>query len=108
MSPNDRIRQLFEELVLLLEKYDEPSHAQAATLSAAEGRLDDFLVSNELWGGAGSIADQAVMHSGRGVERRDIERVLIDLGKEQVAQGNVNPRTVSWINAFIEWRKNGI
>lgn len=105
---NDRIEQLFGELVAFLEKHGEPSLAQAASLSAAEGRLDEFLRSNELWGGSGSIADQAGLKSGRTNGTREIEQALIALGEEQIRQGIVNPRTVDWVKAFTEWRKLGI
>jgi hypothetical protein len=108
MPSNDRIRQLFEELVALIEKHDSPSLAQAAVLSAAEGKLDDFIKSNELWGGPGSIADQAGLKAGRTEGRKEIERALIALGKEQVAQGKVNPRTAGWVNTFLEWNDKGI
>ncbi len=108
MPPNDRTRQLFDELVTLLQQHGEPSLAHAASLSAAEGKLDEFLSSNELWGGAGSIADQAGMRSGRTEERLAIERVLIDLGKLQMLEGNTNPRTASWVKTFIDWRERGI
>ena|SRR6266850_2350961 len=108
MPPNDRVRQLLTELVELLEKHDEPSLARAVALSTAEGKLDAFLTSNELWGGAGSIADQAGMKAQRTPARREIERVLIDLGTEQVNLGKVNPRTAGWVKTFVEWRQRGI
>ena len=40
-----------------------------------------FLQSNELWGGAGSIADQAAVDRGREVARK-VEAALIRLGEE--------------------------
>jgi hypothetical protein len=104
-----RIRQCFDELVRLLEKHSEPSLARAASLAAAENRLDEFLTSNDLWGGSGSIADQAGMPDGKRTDKtREIEHALIQLGKEQVRLGLVNPRTASWIATFAEWRRKGI
>jgi hypothetical protein len=66
-----------------------------------------FLVSNELWGGAGSIADQAGIDAGRSM-RREVESALIDLGEEQIRRGVVNPRTATWVEAFKQWRRDGI
>jgi hypothetical protein len=55
-----------------------------------------FLSSNELWGGAGSIADQAGLDHGR-AGRRLIEAVLIQLGETQLARGIANdPAPVAW------------
>jgi len=84
----------------------------------ALNRLDDalrmssqervqFLVSNELWGGAGSIADQTGIDLGRSV-RREVESALIDLGEEQIRRGVVNSRTALWVEAFKTWRRDGI
>ena len=109
MTTDARLQECFDELVRLLEKHDEPSLARAASLAAAENRLEEFLTSNELWGGAGSIADQAGLPKGRRTDKtREIEEALIRLGKEQVRLGLVNPRTASWIATFAEWRRKGI
>src|SRR5271165_1888724 len=82
------------ELLQLAESLDKhPMYWMAISArDAARGSDDDlqtFLVSNELWGGAGSIADQ-----GRG---RRIERKLIELGRLQMQLGMVNARTVMWV-----------
>src|SRR5712691_10268144 len=69
-----------------------------AAVSGTEDDLNDFLTSNELWGGAGSVADQAGMTDGTRTDgRRSIERALIELGDEQVRLSRVNSRTASWI-----------
>jgi len=71
-------------------------------MSGTEHERDIFLVSNELWGGAGSIADQAGMHSPRTDGRRQIERALIQPGNRQIRERKVNPRTAMWVAAFEE------
>jgi hypothetical protein len=78
-------------------------------VSGSDHELDSFLTSNELWGGAGSIADQAGIESGSRTEaRRKIERALIVLGREQIRTGRVNPRTAMWVSVFEEWGKTGV
>ena len=78
-------------------------------ISGSEEEVDAFLISNELWGGSGSIADQAGMYAGlRTDDTRKIERALVQLGKEQIRKGKVNPRTATWIAAFEKWEKAGI
>jgi len=106
MPPNDGIRLYFDELVELLQRHGETSFAQAAARSVAEGKFEEFLRSHELWGADESIADQAGMKSGRTAGRREIERVLIALGKEQMNQGIVNPRTAYWVKTFTEYSEN--
>ncbi|MDB5335273.1 MAG: hypothetical protein JWN70_892 [Planctomycetaceae bacterium] len=68
--------------------------------------LNDFLVSNDLWGGAGSIADEACV-SGPRSTRRKIEGALIELGNAQIQSGLVNVRTESWVQAFEQWAESG-
>lgn len=67
-----------------------------------------FLTSNELWGGAGSIADQAGSAGTRNEARILIEEILIRLGEKQLQAGIVNSRTSMWVEAFKSWRQNGI
>ncbi len=76
-------------------------------VSAAGDVLDVFLISNELWGGSGSIADQAGVALRR-EDRRKIEHALVELGKEQIKAGKVNRRTAMWVSVFAEWEKAGI
>jgi hypothetical protein len=66
----------------------------------------DYLVSNELWGGAGSVADQAVLAIPDA--RRQLEALLIRLGREQMSLGRVNVRTEMWVSAFEKWQVEGI
>jgi hypothetical protein len=71
-------------------------------MTASQSGLDAFLASNELSGGSGSIADCAG-GGGRSESRRRIECVLIQLGKEQMRAGHVNPRTEMWVTTFSKW-----
>jgi hypothetical protein len=67
-----------------------------------------FLTSDELWGGSGSIADQAGLALGRRDGRRRIEQALIALGEEQIRTGHVNIRTASWVGTFKDWQARGL
>jgi trimethylamine:corrinoid methyltransferase-like protein len=78
-------------------------------ISGSEQEMDVFLTSNELWGGAGSIADQAGKQAGSRTDcSRKIESALVQLGKEQIRAGKVNPRTAMWVSTFEQWEKAGI
>ncbi len=76
-------------------------------LAAPIAARQEFLVSNALWGGAGSVADQAGIDGGR-VARRPIEQALIDLGEEQIRAGKVNVRTAMWVEVFRAWKRDAI
>ena len=62
--------------------------------------LRAYLVSNELWGGFGSIADQAGFAAKDPTTRRSIEKRLVELGEMQLAANLVNPRTSSWVEGL--------
>lgn len=105
-----RLRVHLADLAQSLTECGEWSMASAAEAAAtgSDSVLTAFLVSNELWGGAGSIADQAGCSSDRTDDRRRIEADLIMLGRLQINAGLVNVRTASWVAAFEDWSGRGI
>jgi len=40
--------------------------------------------------------------------RREVESARIDLGEEQIRRGVANSRTALWVEAFKQWRRDGI
>lgn len=100
------VRDTLQEISALLERHSGSSNALAIALLGDEQKMWDYLFSNELWGGAGSVADQA------GLElpdaRRQLETLLIRLGREQMSLGRVNVRTEMWVSAFEKWQAEGI
>jgi hypothetical protein len=105
----EAVRRELAALERLLAQHGETHPAQAVrtALDGSDQDLRAFLASNELWGGAGSIADQGGVSQGRDV-RRSIEVVLIRLGLELRQQGTVNARTAMWVDAFSTWQRDGI
>ena len=91
-----------QEISDLLERHNASSNALAIALLGDDKKMWDYLVSNELWGGAGSVADEAVLMFPDA--RKQLELLLIRLGREQMSVGRVNVRTASWVFAF-EMRK---
>lgn len=106
------MREHLKHLARLLRENGEGVRAARVedAIADLDQALDMFLRSNELWGGAGSLADCAgMMGIGQRTDgRREIEHVLIQLGNEQIRAGNVNPRTEIWVEVFREWEKAGI
>ena len=103
------IREHLEELARVLSDEGEAGLALGvrSVLAGDDDRVNAFLTSNSLWGGMGSIADQAGMERGR-VSRRRIESVLILLGREQMRAGRVNVRTAMWVEVFEKWQREGV
>jgi len=61
-----------------------------------------YLCSNGLWGGAGSIADQALL--GNSELRKKMDYLLVELGEFQIRSGQTNVRTEMWVSAFKQWK----
>lgn len=105
---NDEVEVILAEIASLLEAGHEEQFAlpvRDARSSSAQ-TVEAFLKSNELWGGAGSIADQPF--DGRSAQRKELERLLIRLGRLQLGLGNANIRTKGWVEAFEKWQQLGI
>jgi len=98
-----RIRTLLEQLRDQLSVGGEDRFAGDvdAALASCDDAVAAFVMSDGLWGDAGSIADQAL--GGRSAARGQLEQLLIELGHEQIARGYTNPRTQIWISAFHHW-----
>jgi hypothetical protein len=91
MLETDALRTRLAELASVLRECDEETMA-AYVSDAAEGTeaaMNAFLASNELWGGPGSVADQAGMRPGRTDARRRIE------AGQKVASNTAQQRTRS-------------
>src|SRR5204863_9853066 len=100
------VHNTLQEISALLEQHNSSSNALAIALLGDEQKMWDYLVSNELWGGAGSVADQAVLELPDA--RRQLETLLIRLGREQMSLRRVNVRTDMWLPAFQKWQAEGV
>lgn len=100
------VRDTLQEIAALLERHNGSSNALAIALVGDDNRMWGYLVSNELWGGAGSVADQAVMEFPDA--RRQLEALLIRLGREQMSLGRTNVRTEMWVAAFEKFQAEDI
>lgn len=103
------MREHLQSLARVLHENGESERAVMVedAVAGPDAEVDAFLASNELWGGSGSIADCAG-GADRSEGRRKIERVLLELGTEQIRSGKVNPRTEMWVTAFSRWKEAGI
>jgi len=107
------VRRALKRLADLLGRYDAPAPQRDIDLAtsdrvrAASRDTDDhlweFLTSDTLWGGAGSIADQAGCAGTR--TRAEVESMLVAIGRFQLDRGRANVRTEAWVTAFTRWSK---
>jgi hypothetical protein len=104
----DEVTATLTEIACLLEAGHEESFALLVrnALSGSDQSLEHFLISNELWGGSGSIADSPL--PGRSAQRKELEKLLIRLGKIQLSYAKANIRTQSWVTTFEKWHELGI
>jgi hypothetical protein len=75
-------------------------------LGSSQDQLNEFLRSNDLWGGSGSIADSCLLADREA--RSELEYLLIRLGRLQEQSGLLNVRTIMWVQAFEQWRAAGL
>ena len=96
----DACRTLLNEVGESLRESADAVHDIRRIRAALDGpdvELRAFLESNELWGGAGSLADQAGMDLPSEAQSR-FHAALYQLGQEQLRQGIANVRTQPWVN----------
>lgn len=105
----DQLTLLLGDLSFALRECGENHFADmvVATSDGSPSETIEFLRSNELWGGSGSIADQAGI-SAEGRSRRAVEAAMIKLGEQQLVEGITNVRTKQWVDTFAEWRDGDI
>ncbi|MHC4412538.1 MAG: hypothetical protein ACYSW6_06140 [Planctomycetota bacterium] len=104
----EEIRDKLKQLRDLLRDGNENYQANQVedALVGSDDNLRTYITSNELWGGAGSIADQALVDNRE--SRRKIEAVLSELGEIQMKAGIVNVRTEMWTSAFRQWQQKDL
>ena len=103
------LRKALENLKAVLSQSGENEFSEliGGALDGSDEGFDAFLKSNELWGGSGSIADQAGTGQARET-RKPIELALIMLGERQLQAGIVNQRTAMWVDTYKRWNRDGI
>ena len=95
-----KIKETLEKISKILKKGNEDYYAELIynALNGQQDKLWEFLVSNELWGGAGSIADQALLDKKE--LRKKLNEFFIELGNMQINVNKVNDRTEMWVTAL--------
>jgi hypothetical protein len=82
--------------------------------SRNEGELLRLLSSVRMWGGAGSVANEALADNPGmdellwQAEIREFRQLMIDLGRELQRRGHAHPDMQSWLLAFSNWNQSGL
>ncbi len=85
-----------------------------ALRASDENRFYQQLNSKRMWGGAGSIANEALADNPGMVEQawqveiREFRELMIELGNLLQARGDANPDISSWLLAFNNWNQSGV
>jgi hypothetical protein len=107
IEKKELLRPLLLEVAALLTRGKEWSRAYRVEAAARDDQsVEAFLGSNDLWGGAGPIADEAIPSDM--ALRAELQSLLIQLGHLQLAVQIVNPRTEMWARAFENWQRLGL
>ena len=96
------VREILKEISELLERHNLSSNLLFSAVNGDEEQLWHYLISNDLWGGAGSVADQALLSFPE--ERKKLDILMIRLGHVQMKIGRVNSRTEMWTSVFEKWQ----
>ncbi len=107
-----------QRLCEILQRHPGDSSTWVASLIELCGNNETLLYrslnSKRMWGGAGSIANQALADN-PGVdaqlwqaEIREFRDLMIELGSHLMERGNAYPDISSWLLAFSNWNQSGI
>ena len=101
-------------LVEVLQEIDSDSakwlgEQVARHVGDAEG-LRRALNATRMWGGAGSVASQALKPDSCASEAqvREFRQLMVECGEELLAAEQPNPDISSWVLAFSNWNQSGI
>jgi len=97
------IINILENILMVLKDGGEEYYYQLIRNILDDKAEDDvwkFIISNDLWGGSGSISDQALLDNKD--LRIKLEMLLIELGNMQMRMDKVNPRTKMWVSSFLD------
>jgi hypothetical protein len=75
-------------------------------IGGSEEKIWSLLESNIVWGGAGSIADQACISGEE--EQKKFYELMVKLANLQDKAGRLNERTMMWAAAFRSWNEKNI
>ncbi len=112
------IQTTLQRIHAILEHHPGDSAAWIASMialcGADDSRLYRELNSKRMWGGAGSIANEALADN-PGIdarawhqEIREFRELMIELGSHLQERGSAHPDISSWLLAFSNWNQSDV
>jgi hypothetical protein len=99
------VANALDQLAAALDPFDI---ASAEYVRAAKSRTPQTIADDlNLWGGSGSLMDQALRNQDR-VFRRPLEAAAIVLGHALQTAGARNARMEQWISVFESWANDNV
>ena len=96
---NPDFRTLLTQLAEILEQGGQPQAPDVRDASGgSDEELEQYLTSNDLWGGSGSVADSAFVACEPG--QQQFQETMVRLGRLQMEAGKTNVRTEMWVTHF--------
>jgi len=116
MTPID-IKNILQQLHQILKAHRSIETGWLETLielcHGDESALYRELNSKHMWGGAGSVANEALADN-PGIEEwiwnaeiQQFRELMIELGQHLMARDNAYPDISSWLLAFNNWNQSG-
>jgi len=116
MNPVD-LKKILQQLHDILKNHRSVESAWLETLielcDGDELALYRELNSKHMWGGAGSVANEALADN-PGMEEwiwnaeiQQFRELMIELGQHLMDRGNAYPDISSWLLAFSNWNQSG-
>ena len=102
------LKNTIRKIIALLEEGGDFVYVDALQniLNESEESIWQYLESNEVWGSAGSLADQGLFENKE--LRPKLEDLIVELGEFQQKEGRVNSRTESTIQVFRNWKEERV
>lgn len=112
------IQTTLQRIHLILDNHPGDSAAWIASVldlcEAEPARFYKALNSKRMWGGAGSIANQALADN-PGIDEiiwhaeiREFRELMIEVGNHLQKRGDAYPDISSWVLAFSNWNQSDI
>ena len=111
MSTHEDIKETINGLVDLLGNNGYDDYVKVLERGLVELSSGDYttLISNDIWGGAGSLADQAfVDEDGQDSDKKSFKVLMGNLGEQLSRVGeDRNPRISFWVKFFRNKKELG-
>jgi hypothetical protein len=113
------MQQAMEEIRAILDSYGLATYVELFDevlryyVAGEEVQFREALLSNSVWGGAGSVCDVHLpsLHQEGGdgwQDQKSLDLAIVRLAEALDSRGLADERVRNWANAFRTWRDDGV